>query len=121
MVHALEAMTAQPSFDPADTPAEATLARGGATLVLSFADGEVGSVPASTMRLRCRCAWCTRARVDGRFPQAFPDVAIVGLEPIGAYAAHVVFADGHDRGIFPWSYLRALAAEAAGPASAEAA
>ena len=30
MVHPLQAMTAQPRFDPADTPVEATVSRGGA-------------------------------------------------------------------------------------------
>lgn len=121
MVHALEAMTAQPRFDPADTPVEATVSRGGRELAMTFADGGAASVPAETMRLKCRCAWCTRARVDGRFPDSFDGAAIVGVAPIGAYAAHVTFADGHDRGIFPWTYLRALAAEINAPAAAEAA
>jgi len=121
MVHPLEAITAQPRFNPADTPVEATVTRGGGALVMSFANGEVASAPAADMRLKCRCAWCTRARVDNRFPTSFVGAAIVGIEPIGGYAAHVVFADGHDRGIFPWSYLRSIAAEAAGPETAEAA
>jgi DUF971 family protein len=120
MVHALEAIAAQPKFDPADTPVEATVSRGGAALTMEFADSTIASASASALRARCRCAWCTRARADDRFPEAFPGAAIVAVEPIGGYAAHLVFADGHDRGIFPWSYLRAIAAET-GPGEAEAA
>jgi DUF971 family protein len=111
MLHALEAIAAQPKFDPADTPVEATVSRGGGALAMVFADGAVSSIAADALRLRCRCAWCTRARADGRFPEVFAGAAIVGIEPVGGYAAHLVFADGHDRGIFPWSYLRAIAVE----------
>ncbi|MFC7052122.1 DUF971 domain-containing protein [Hansschlegelia quercus] len=119
MVHSLEAITAQPHFDPAETPVEAAVSRGGGTLTLTFSDGPAASVAAGALRLRCRCAWCTRARADGRFPDAFDGAAIVAVEAVGGYAAHLVFADGHDRGIFPWSYLRAIAAET-GPATGTA-
>jgi DUF971 family protein len=111
MTHGLESLTAPPPFDPADAPVEATVARGGRALGMAFADGARESVPAEAMRLGCRCAWCTRARADGRFPERFADAVIVGVDPIGGYAVHLVFADGHDRGIFPWTYLRALARE----------
>lgn len=36
------------------------------------------------------------------------DVAIVNLEPVGNYAIRIVFADGHDTGIFSWGYLHEL-------------
>ncbi|RUW64645.1 gamma-butyrobetaine hydroxylase-like domain-containing protein, partial [Mesorhizobium sp. M4B.F.Ca.ET.049.02.1.2] len=32
---------------------------------------------------------------------------------IGSYAIRLVFSDGHDRGIYPWSYLREIADSAA--------
>ena len=118
MQHPLENIAAQqPPFDPADAPVEAVLGRGGRELRMSFADGSTAAAPAETLRLRCRCAWCTRARVDGRFPAAFAGAAIVLVEPMGGYAVHLVFADGHDRGIFPWSYLRSLAREASAAAA----
>lgn len=121
MVHPLETIAAQPHFDPADTPVEATVSRGGGTLTMAFGDRTVVSVASEALRLKCRCAWCTRARVDDRFPDAFDGAAIVALNPVGGYAAHLVFADGHDRGIFPWSYLRAIASDTASPAAAAAA
>ncbi|MET0315041.1 MAG: DUF971 domain-containing protein [Hansschlegelia sp.] len=121
MRHVSDLSASQPPFDPADAPVEATLARGGGALRMSYADGSGAVAPAAALRLKCRCAWCTRARADGRFPDAFDDAAIVSVAPLGGYAVHLVFADGHDRGIFPWTYLRAIAAEAAGVAELAAA
>lgn len=36
------------------------------------------------------------------------DVEISSIEPIGNYAIRIVFSDGHDSGIYSWSYLREL-------------
>lgn len=111
-----------PPFDPDAIPETATLSRGGTGLRLLWRDGQSATLPAERLRLRCRCAWCTRDRAVGRFPEAFADVAVTHIEPMGGYAVHLAFTDGHARGIFPWAYLRALAAEAAdgplGPAQA---
>lgn len=35
-------------------------------------------------------------------------VAITGIEPQGNYAIKLIFSDGHDSGIYSWSYLREL-------------
>jgi DUF971 family protein len=35
-------------------------------------------------------------------------VRIVRIEPVGNYAARIVFDDGHDTGLFTWTYLREL-------------
>jgi len=36
-------------------------------------------------------------------------VKIVNLEPVGNYAIKPSFSDGHDTGIFSWTYLQELA------------
>jgi DUF971 family protein len=36
---------------------------------------------------------------------------IVRLEPIGTYAVRIVFDDGHNTGLFTWSYLLKLGRE----------
>lgn len=36
------------------------------------------------------------------------DVAINGVERAGNYALKLIFSDGHDTGIFTWSYLHDL-------------
>jgi ATP-binding protein involved in chromosome partitioning len=38
-------------------------------------------------------------------------VKIKELKPVGNYAARIVFDDGHDTGLYSWSYLRTLGAE----------
>lgn len=37
------------------------------------------------------------------------NVAITGIEPQGNYAIKLIFSDGHDSGIYSWSYLKELA------------
>ena len=33
---------------------------------------------------------------------------ILRFEPVGKYAARIVFDDGHDTGLYTWAYLREL-------------
>ena len=40
-------------------------------------------------------------------------VGITQLEPVGHYALKIYFDDGHDSGLFTWSYLYILATEQA--------
>lgn len=41
------------------------------------------------------------------------DIAIAAIHPVAAYALNIAFSDGHDRGIFPWAFLRELAGQQA--------
>jgi DUF971 family protein len=38
-------------------------------------------------------------------------VTIANVEPVGAYALKIIFSDGHNTGLYTWSYLRELAEE----------
>ena len=38
-------------------------------------------------------------------------VAITGAEPVGNYAVRLLFDDGHDTGLYSWSYLHELGRE----------
>ena len=38
-------------------------------------------------------------------------VVIEGIEPVGNYAVAIKFDDGHNTGIFSWSYLQKLSLE----------
>jgi DUF971 family protein len=55
------------------------------------------------------------AEVKGHGQEKIPPVAgkrnvrIARLEPVGNYAVRIIFDDGHDTGLFTWSYLRELA------------
>ncbi len=36
------------------------------------------------------------------------EVLLTGIEPSGNYALKLIFSDGHDSGLYSWSYLRDL-------------
>ena len=39
------------------------------------------------------------------------NVAIRAIEPVGNYAVRIIFDDGHDTGLFTWTYLNTLGEE----------
>lgn len=79
-----------------------------ASLLLRTTLHDALSVPAETLRLSCKCAHCTRARFDGRFPERFPGIAITEIGDLG-YGLNISFSDGHNRGIYPKPHLLSLA------------
>ncbi|RXH22379.1 hypothetical protein XH99_36030 [Bradyrhizobium nanningense] len=79
-----------------------------ASLLVRTTQDDALSVPAETLRLSCKCAHCTRARFDGRFPETFPGIAITEIGDLG-YGLNISFSDGHNRGIYPKTYLLSLA------------
>ncbi|OPY94532.1 hypothetical protein A5906_13275 [Bradyrhizobium sacchari] len=78
------------------------------SLLVRTTQNDALSVPAETLRLSCKCAHCTRARFDGRFPETFPGIAITEIGDLG-YGLNIAFSDGHNRGIYPKTYLLRLA------------
>jgi DUF971 family protein len=64
---------------------------------------------AAQLRARCRCAGCRSAARAGRLPAVPGNIAIVAMASMG-YGVQLQFSDGHQRGIYPWIYLRELAA-----------
>ena len=99
---------AGPPFDPAAMPETVVLTADRARLRLTWPSGEPAEIEAPKLRGACRCAWCTRARIDGSFAASFEGLAIARVVPIGGYAINIAFSDGHARGIFPWTFLRSL-------------
>lgn len=79
-----------------------------ASLSLIAAAGQRAVLSAERLRLACKCAHCTRARFDDRFPVRFPGIAIVEVTDLG-YGLNIAFSDGHNRGIYPKPYLSELA------------
>ncbi|AZL71729.1 DUF971 domain-containing protein [Pseudomonas oryziphila] len=70
--------------------------------------GEVEQV-ISHARLRgaCPCSQCRAARLKGAISLVAEDVRVARIEAQG-YGVQLVFSDGHERGIYPWDYLRQL-------------
>jgi DUF971 family protein len=79
--------------------------------------GQSFDIGADRLRAGCRCALCTRARIDGTFAPALSGIEIEQVTPIGQYGLNLAFSDGHARGIFPFIYLAELADSQASPRS----
>ncbi|MFA5902115.1 MAG: gamma-butyrobetaine hydroxylase-like domain-containing protein [Hyphomicrobium sp.] len=78
------------------------------TLEITTGSGDQVRLAAERLRISCKCAHCLRARIDDRFPSAFPGLAIVDVARVGSYAVNLAFSDGHNRGIYPWPFLYGL-------------
>ena len=77
-------------------------------LELEWADGGgARKLPAALLRQKCPCSKCEAARIANR--SAVSSSRLESAEAVGLYGLQLAFSDGHDRGIYPWSYLRALA------------
>ena len=75
------------------------------TLVWSETDKEVLSH--LLLRRACCCSTCRAKRLKGSIPLLDPDIHITAINNM-VYGVQLVFSDGHERGIFPWAYLRQL-------------
>ena len=83
-------------------------------LDVAFDDGARFSFPAEYLRVES-----PSAEVQGHGPGQRVTVAgkigvnIRQVDPIGHYAVRIKFDDGHDTGIYTWTYLHELAAQQA--------
>lgn len=66
------------------------------------------------LRRHCRCVACRGAWLQGKAMWVEPNVQVVTASLVGSYGVQLRFSDGHDHGVFAWSYLRELAGLAAG-------
>ena len=93
-------------------PTEITAMDKGRVLVVVFDDGRAIRLTAERLRVES-----PSAEVQGHSPAqkravtGKENVAIVAIEPVGNYAIKIVFDDGHDTGIYSWTYLHELGRE----------
>jgi len=93
-------------------PTELVVNRAERLLKVTFDDGKSFSLPAEYLRTQSPSAEvqghseAQRQTVGGKRL-----VAITGAEPVGNYAVRLQFDDGHDTGLFSWSYLHELGRE----------
>ena len=96
------------------TPTEIRLTDAGRRLVVSYEDGDRFELGAEYLRVHS-----PSAEVRGHGPGeeklqvGKEHVAISRIEPVGHYAIRLVFDDGHNTGLYSWTYLRELAVEQA--------
>jgi DUF971 family protein len=98
---------------PHEMPSNVIVHAKSKTLEISWGDFRL-TIPMATLRQCCPCSRCEKQRIDGRpvtTSETPPEVTAIDV--VGQYALNVKFSDGHDRGIYPWAYLRSLEAAAA--------
>ena len=82
------------------------------TLAIDWADGARSLIDVRALRLACGCARCVDEWTGEPLlapDSVAPDVAPVGIQPVGRYAIKIRWSDGHDTGIYPFERLRRLA------------
>ena len=90
-------------------PTELVVNRAERVLRVAFDDGRSFSLPAEYLRTQSPSAEVQghsesqRQTVGGK-----QMVAITGIEQVGNYAVKLLFDDGHDTGLYSWSYLHEL-------------
>jgi DUF971 family protein len=90
-------------------PTELRLDQDKRVLTVTFDDGQSFALPAELLRVLSPSAEVQGHSEDQRVTVAGKKtVSIVRIEPVGNYAARIVFDDGHDTGLFVWDYLREL-------------
>jgi DUF971 family protein len=90
-------------------PTELRLDKDKRVLTVTFDDGQSFALPAELLRVLSPSAEVQGHSEDQRVTVAGKkNVGIVRIEPVGNYAARIVFDDGHDTGLFVWDYLREL-------------
>jgi len=94
------------------TPTQVKLHQVSGVLELVYADELRFELPAEYLRV-----YSPSAEVQGHSPtQAVLQVGkkhvkIANLEPQGHYAIKIIFSDGHNSGIFSWTYLHELGSQ----------
>ncbi len=81
----------------------------GGALVLFWSGEPDALIPAPRLREAARDAGSIRQRLEQGDLVAPTDLTITFIEPMGSMGVNIGFSDGHDRAVYPWDYLRALA------------
>ena len=75
-------------------------------LLLEWADERI-ELEGSLLRNKCRCSECRALFLKGT-RTALENISVTAATPLG-YGLQLHFSDGHNRGVFPWSYLMQIA------------
>ena len=90
-------------------PVEIRLNRAERVLEVDYDDGVQLALPAELLRVESPSAEVQQHGGDKMIVPGKRDVAVTSVESVGNYAVRLIFDDGHDTGIYTWSYLRELA------------
>lgn len=78
------------------------------SLTVGWDTGCTSTLPATLLRQEARDAWSIRQRLDHGEIAVQPNLTITKLIQVGAAGVNVHFSDGHERAIYPFSYLQEL-------------
>jgi DUF971 family protein len=92
-------------------PESLELTDGDSVLRIVWDDGHTSRLRLDALRAACSCAVC-----KGHHPsqslnlkaEQFADIRITDIAPVGRYAYHIVWSDGHDTGIYTLQSLREM-------------
>ena len=91
-------------------PTRIKLNKSSKTLELGYANGEQFVLPAEFLRVLS-----PSAEVQGHGKPILQygklNVALTQVQPAGNYALKLTFDDGHDSGLYTWTYLQQLGAQ----------
>lgn len=90
------------------TPLEIRLQSAALMLEVDWDDGSTSRFAHLELRRACRCAACLHERRSRRHIEVLDGVELLEVVPYGTNAVQLRFSDGHERGIFPFPYLREL-------------
>ena len=87
-----------------------------ASLRVEWSDGRVDQWTIAQLRVKCPCAACKESRSEQKKNRLAViaggvfsgKLVVAAAKPVGNYALHLEFSDGHDTGIYSFSYLREL-------------
>jgi DUF971 family protein len=83
-------------------------------LTITWNDGIVHTLTWERLRSSCPCAHCKAKRAEPKplfavlKPEEAAPVKATRMDPLGNYAYHIDFSDGHHSGIFSFELLREL-------------
>lgn len=77
-------------------------------LVITWSDGLITRFKDADLRRVCNCGDCRKAFAVKGHKDISEDIRIIDIIPVGSYAVQLCFDDQHEKGIFPWTYLRQL-------------
>ncbi|MAR91819.1 MAG: DUF971 domain-containing protein [Pseudomonadota bacterium] len=94
-------------IDPSIAPVDIRLHKTSSELSITWADGIETILSGVSLRAHCACSRCRARNLIGT-PLINDNANIESVAMAGVAGLQVIFADGHDKGVFPWAYLRAI-------------
>jgi DUF971 family protein len=89
-------------------PVELRVKRAERMLEIDYDDGRSFRLPAELLRVESPSAEVQGHGGEKTVVAGKSGVGLREAEPVGNYAVRLIFDDGHDTGIYTWSYLREL-------------